>query len=162
MSRHDARPVAPRCGRRKPAGAGRRRERGFAIVGAFFLVVILGALGLYLARITAQNQAGSALDIQGARAYQAANAGIEWAAARLLLEPVAPGCFRETTLSFTDSMLEPFTVSISCSATVLAEGGVDLSSYRIVANACNQPACPSARPAAGYVERQVEATLGRP
>ncbi len=145
-----------------PACRGRTGERGFAIVGAFFLVVILGALGLYLSRITAQNQAGSALDIQGARAYQAANAGIEWAASRLLLDPVAPGCFRDTTLSFGDSVLEPFTVSVSCSVTILAEGGVDLSTYRIVANACNQPACPSDKPAEGYVERQVEATLGRP
>jgi MSHA biogenesis protein MshP len=139
-----------------------RRERGFAIVAAFFLVVILGALGVYLARITAQNQAGSALDIQGARAYQAASAGIEWAAERLLLPQATPGCFSPASLSFQDSVLTPFTVSITCSVTVLAEGGVDQSTYRIVANACNQPACPSATPAAGYVERQVEATLGRP
>jgi MSHA biogenesis protein MshP len=148
--------------RRHRASRPRVRERGFAIVGAFFLVVILGALGLYLSRITAQNQAGSALDIQGARAYQAANAGIEWAAARLLMVAAAPACFRDTTLSFVDSVLEPFTVSVSCSVTLLAEGGVDVSTYRVVANACNQPACPSDRPAEGYVERQVEATLARP
>lgn len=139
-----------------------RRERGFAIVGAFFLVVILGALGVYLSRITAQNQAGSALDIQGARAYQAANAGIEWAASRLLLPASAPSCFTATTLAFPGTVSEPFTVTLNCSVTVLAEGGVDVSTYRIVANACNQPACPSANPGAGYVERQVEATLARP
>lgn len=139
-----------------------RSARGFAIVAAFFLVVILGALGVYLSRITAQTQAGSALDVQGVRAYQAAGAGIEWAAARLLLPGTAPACFAATTLSFPGALSGPFTVALNCTATIVAEGGSDLSTYRIVANACNQPPCPAASPSAGYVERQVEATVARP
>ena len=139
-----------------------RAERGFAIIGAFFLVVILALLGLYLSRVTAQSQAGSALDIQGARAYQAANAGIEWAAAQLLLPAAAPACFAATTVTFAGTSLAPFTTAVSCSATVQTEAGSNITSYRITANSCNQPACPRAAPAAGYVERQVEASFARP
>jgi len=56
----------------------RTAQRGFAIAGALFLIVILGVLGVSLSRTTALNQSGSALDIQSARAYQAARAGTEW------------------------------------------------------------------------------------
>lgn len=139
-----------------------RAERGFAIIGAFFLVVILALLGLYLSRVTAQNQAGSAMDIQGARAYQAANAGIEWAAAQLLLPAAAPACFAATTVTFAGTSLAPFTTAVSCSATVQTEAGSNITSYQVTANSCNQPACPQWTPAAGYVERQVEASFARP
>ena len=136
-------------------------QRGFAIIGAFFLVVVLALLGLYLSRVTARNQAGSALDIQGARAYAAANAGVECAAAQMLLPSGAPGCFAATTLTFADGVLQPFSVAVSCSSTVQAEEGSAITSYRIVANSCNQPVCPQATPAFGYVERQVEASFAR-
>jgi MSHA biogenesis protein MshP len=137
------------------------REHGFAIIGAFFLVVILALLGLYLSRVTAQNQAGSAIDIQGARAYSAANAGLEWAAAQLLLPASAPGCFAATTITFAGSVLEPFTTAVSCSSTVQTEAGAAITSYRVVANSCNQPVCPQSTPGSGYVERQLELSLAR-
>ncbi|MBC7780055.1 MAG: agglutinin biogenesis protein MshP, partial [Proteobacteria bacterium] len=78
------------------------RQRGFAILGAFFLVIVLGALGVAMARMTAQNQAGAALDVQGARAFEAARTGIEWASWQVLNPASAPACFAATTLTFPD------------------------------------------------------------
>jgi MSHA biogenesis protein MshP len=149
-------PACPPCCEARPI-----RQRGFAIVGAFFLVVVLAALGLYLSRFTAQNQAGSALDIQGARAYEAARTGMEWAAWRVLDPAAAPGCFAATTLGFPDGVLQPFTVTIGCSAVVLAEAGENVTAYQLIARACNQPPCAGGAPLPGYVDRQVEVTVVR-
>ena len=138
------------------------RQRGFAIAGAVFLVVILGTLGLYLARITAQNQAGSALDVNGVRAYHAARAGIEWAAFQVLAPAGAPDCPATTTLALpADGTLAAFTVTVSCSSVVLAEAGSDIRSYQISSRACAPGPCTAGQPPVDYVDRQVEATLVR-
>ena len=57
-----------------------RTESGFVLPTAIFLLVILAALGGYMVSLSRTSHLSSALDIQGARAYQAARAGIEWAA----------------------------------------------------------------------------------
>ncbi len=137
-------------------------QRGFAIAGAFFLVIILGLLGTYIARITAQNQAGAALDLQGARAFEAARSGAEWAAFQLLSPSAAPACFTATTLTFPATVLAPFTTSVSCTVVQVSEAGVTLSAYQITARACNQPPCTGGAPTAGYVDRQVEVSMVRP
>ena len=56
----------------------RAGSRGFAIVSAIFILVVLGALGAFIVNVSTNQQIGSALDIQGVRAYQAARAGVEW------------------------------------------------------------------------------------
>ena len=55
-----------------------KRIRGFALVSAIFILVVLAALGAFIVSISTSQQIGSALDVQGVRAYQAARAGIEW------------------------------------------------------------------------------------
>lgn len=54
------------------------RQRGFTIVSAIFILVVLAALGAFIVNVSTNQQIGSALDVQGVRAYQAARAGIEW------------------------------------------------------------------------------------
>ncbi len=61
----------------KPAGGA--SSRGFAIVSAIFLIVVLAALGVGIVVFSKAQQASSAYDVQGSRAYQAARAGLEWA-----------------------------------------------------------------------------------
>lgn len=53
-------------------------QRGFTIVSAIFILVVLAALGAFIVTITTTQQISSALDVQGSRAYQAARSGIEW------------------------------------------------------------------------------------
>jgi MSHA biogenesis protein MshP len=60
-----------------------RRERGFALIGALLLVVMLAALGVFAVRINMTQRHASTLELQELRAQAALQAGIEYAAARL-------------------------------------------------------------------------------
>src|SRR5512135_2438392 len=59
-------------------------QAGFTIVTALFLLVVLAALGAFMVSIATTQHVESALDLQGARGYQAARAGIEWGAYQVL------------------------------------------------------------------------------
>jgi MSHA biogenesis protein MshP len=156
-----------------------RKARGFSIVTALFLLVVLSLLGAFIVSVTGLQQSSQQLDVQGVRAYQAARAGIEWGAWQVLdpnntLNPgscspvVLPGCpASPTNLSGLAGSLSPFTVTVTCSAAINApttEGNREIGAYQIIATACNQPsagACPNASPTSGYVERQLQATLSK-
>ncbi len=60
------------------------RTRGFAILSAIFILVVLAALGAFVVSVTATQNITFAQDVQGARAYQAARAGIESGIAKWL------------------------------------------------------------------------------
>jgi MSHA biogenesis protein MshP len=145
-----------------PERANHRRQAGFSLVTGIFLLVILAALGAFLVTVSGLFQVSSALDIQGARAYQAARAGIEWGAFQSLRNGVCPA---PTNLTFAGTGLADFTTTVTCteppayteqSATVIVD--------QISATACNQPAagaCPNAAPGSNYVERQISITVSR-
>jgi MSHA biogenesis protein MshP len=160
----------------------RAGPRGFAIVSAIFILVVLGALGAFIVNVSTNQHVGSALDIQGVRAYQAARAGVEWGIYQVQATPaynfsygtpaVAVGSANPNTRlcpvspsSFVPAAptLAGFTVTVTCVATAdLINGGPTV--YTLQSTACNQHAagaCPPAAPAAGfdYIERRVEVTL---
>ena len=56
----------------------RRRQAGVGLVTAIFLLVVLAGLGVAMVGLFNAQQTSSNLDLQGARAYQAARAGLEW------------------------------------------------------------------------------------
>jgi len=146
------------------------RERGFSIVTAIFLLVVLSLLGAFIVSVTGLQQSSLQLDVQGVRAYHAARAGIEWGAWQVLDPnnsigtPALPVCPASTNLTGLAGSLSPFTVTVTCSATINApttEGLRNIGAYQIIATACNQPPCPNPTPASGYVERQLQATLSK-
>jgi len=49
--------------------------RGFSLVTAIFLLVVLGTLGTLMVTFFAAQQQSSALDVMGSRAYQASRVG---------------------------------------------------------------------------------------
>ena len=55
------------------------KQQGITLIGAIFVLIIVSLLGQYLINISAVQRQTSLLALQSARAYQAANAGIEWA-----------------------------------------------------------------------------------
>lgn len=69
---------------------GAARSRGFALVAALFLMVVVAALGTFAIRVHTSQQGSADLDLAGIRAEAALQAGIQYAAARLLLP--ANGC----------------------------------------------------------------------
>jgi MSHA biogenesis protein MshP len=62
----------------------RRADRGFALASAIFILVVLAALAVGITLLTTQAQTGLARDLLGSRAYQAARAGLDWGAYRVL------------------------------------------------------------------------------
>jgi len=134
------------------------RERGFALPAAIFLLVVLGGLAGWLMQLTTATLAQESLGIEGERAYQAAQAGVE---AGIYAARVNGSCAAQT-LAF-PGQLSRFTASVACAATAADEGGQAVTLYQITSVACNQPAggaCPNAAPTLPeYAERQVEATV---
>ena len=88
-----------------------RRSAGVGIITAIFLLVVLAAIGVAAVRVFTAQQVTSSLDLEGARAYQAARAGIEWGLYQQLRNNTCG------TRSFTlpsDSVLSRFTVTVTC------------------------------------------------
>jgi len=146
-------------------------QRGFSIVTAVFLLIVLALLAAFIVSVTGLQQTSHAYDVQGVRAYQAARAGLEWGAFQVLDPnnaigtPALPVCpASPTNLSGLAGSLSVFTVTVTCSPTSTTEGNRNVGAYQIVSTACNQPsggACPNPTPSAGYVERQLQATLSK-
>ena len=135
-------------------------QKGFSLVTAIFLLVVLGGLGAMMMTFFTAQQQSSALDVLGARAYHAARAGIEWGAYQVLQNSggaFATGCGgAPTDLSGAFlGTLSTFTVSVACTFSTYTDGST-VTVYRLTAKASRGSAGQ-----ADYVERQIEATLAR-
>ena len=138
----------------------RSRQRGVGLIAAIFLLVVIGGLIAFLARMSGLQHATAALDVQGARAFQSARAGIEWGVYRVLRER---SCTSSTSFGLTAD-LSDFTVTVLCMDTPYTEAEpAEKHVYSIVATACNRPAngnCPGTA-GAFYVERQLQALVDK-
>jgi MSHA biogenesis protein MshP len=91
---------------------------GFALVAVIFLITALAALGAFLVTISSTQQSTSLLSIQGARAYEAAQSGMEWA----VRQAVVGGSCANTSFGLSVTGLSGFTVDVACAATPVTEG----------------------------------------
>jgi MSHA biogenesis protein MshP len=136
-----------------------RSARGFLVIAAVFLLVVLAGLVAYLLTVSTTSQAASAADLNSARAHQAARAGLEVAAFQVLRSST---CTASQNLAFTAN-LSGYTATVSCTSSALSEGGVTVTAYSLVSTGCNEPvssACPnSTTTSATYAERQLSLTL---
>ncbi len=140
----------------------RTLQRGFSLVTAIFLLVVLGGLGAMMVTFFTAQQQSSALDVLGSRAYQAARAGVEWAAYNVAQKE--PGvqwveCADGTTFApgTLGGTLSPFTVAVTCSPVSAVEGASTIWIYDIAASAVNG-ATPGS---ADYVERVIKVKMGK-
>ncbi|MDI6747882.1 MAG: hypothetical protein QMD17_12135 [Rhodocyclaceae bacterium] len=137
-----------------------KQLRGFAIVSAIFILVVLAALGAFILNISSSQQIGSALDVQGVRAYQAARAGIEWGLYRQLQDG---SCAASTSFVPAGSSLSGFTVTVRCTATPDPGGFSGPTIFSVESTACSQPsagACPNTtNPGPLYIERRLTVTF---
>lgn len=152
----------------------RRHQAGAGLVTAIFLLVVLAGLATALVSIFGTQRQSSALDEQGARAYQAARAGIEWAIFRRSTDAANYCPAGATTASRTDSFALPaastmagFVVTVTCTMVPgPASDNTDmapfyLSRWTIRATACTTggAACPAPSNSRDYVERVIEVQL---
>jgi MSHA biogenesis protein MshP len=169
----------------RPAARSARLAAGFSIVAAIFLLVVLALLGAAIVYVAGLQQTAHQLDILGARAYQAARAGIEWGAFQVLdpnytlnagdcTTPAMPACPATTDLTGLAASLSPFTVTVRCTLSTpdpsngnrsTTEGTRSIWAYELTADACNQPtgtSCPNTgTPGQGYVSRKLTVILSK-
>lgn len=148
-------------------------SRGFALPSAIFLLIVLAALGAYIVNVSSNQQQGMALDVQGERAWQAANAGMEWGRYKLAVTPASPACpsgtawgGSTTSLGFSGTTtLTGFFATVECrlveQTNVL---GVSTWVFETRVTACApaaavEPRCPGTPTAFGYVERQLQGVV---
>lgn len=89
------------------------RERGFTLVSAVFLTVVLVALGVSLMTLSSVQHTTSAQQIQAARAGYAVRTGVEWA---IWMAANGGGCPGGPTTFSPGGTLASFTVSVTCLA----------------------------------------------
>lgn len=136
-----------------------RRQGGVGIVTAIFLLVVLAALGVAMVSIYGAQQAASAMDVMGVRAYLAARAGAEWGIHR---QRISDDCDASTSFPLpAGTTLSSFTVTVTCAK--VNQPSIGIERYRVMATACNQPssgACPNPAPGADYVQRVIDVRFG--
>ncbi len=131
-----------------------RRSRGFAAIVAVFILVVLGLLGAAMVTIGSAQQRSSAFDALGARAMQAARAGMEVGT----YEAVRNDSCVNATIAL-GGALSGFSVSLQCNLTSHTEVAPPaIRMFHLVATACNRASCPAAADAT-YVERQVRGVV---
>lgn len=140
-----------------------KRARGFALVMALFLIVTLAALGAYLLTVSNVQLETGIMDEQGARAYQAARAGLEWGAYQVLRNSSCPA----PTGFALSGALAGFRAEVTCTNYgAETEAGTPITTYRIVSTGCNASPCatvvlPAVPPDQTYVERQLQLTVAK-
>jgi MSHA biogenesis protein MshP len=103
-------------------------QKGITLIGAIFVLIIVALLGQYLINITGVQRQTSILALQSARAYQAANAGIEWGIFRVVNNT---SCVGSTELTPT---IGKFTTTVLCETNgTYNEDGTEVTIYQITA-----------------------------
>lgn len=151
----------------------RKIQQGFSLVSAIFLLVVIAALGTFAVTLSTTQHQSAAMDVMGSRAYQAARAGIEWAAfgvtqteqgTAILPASLWAGC--ATGATFTpggatalSGTLAPFLVVVTCTSNPYTEGTnppPTIYIYDITSRATV-----GAVGSADYVERVIRVKMGK-
>ena len=141
-------------------------ESGFVLPSAIFLVVILAALGGYMVTLSRTSHISGALDIQGSRAYQAARAGIEWAAWQVVDPqgpqlpptpcPVSPSTVASPGTVPLAGTLAAFTVVVTCTRTLEMDGATQVAVYQVTSTATS-----GVTGSVDYVDRQIQGSFSK-
>ncbi len=125
-------------------------QRGFALVAALFLLVVLALLGVVAVRVAGVQQQTVNLALMAARAYHAAQSGVEWAAYQALVN----GSCTSATLGLTEGGVAGFSVDVACTSTTHGEGASVTTVYALEAFAHA-----GVYGAPDYVSRRLRATV---
>ena len=133
-------------------------QKGFSLITAIFLLVVLATLMGYMVSLRVVQQSTIVMSVQGARAYQAARSALEYGIFQALNTAT---CNASETLTFSadDLSLAPFSVDLSCSLSVHTEGPRQINVYQLTALASrgNYTSGGAANP--DYVSRRIRVTV---
>lgn len=133
------------------------KQQGFLLPAAIFILVILAGLGAYALNITSVQQSTSLQDTQGTRAYQAARAGVEWAAYQVL----NPGntALVNCPASPTTLNVDNFVVTVTCSRS--ADFNEQGSDHTIAMYDITSTANFGTVGTLNFIERQIQLTVSK-
>ncbi|HCI12631.1 MAG: hypothetical protein A2063_08630 [Gallionellales bacterium GWA2_60_142] len=151
----------------KSNSAGEAFQRGFSLISAIFLLVVIAALGAFAVTLSTTQHQSAALDVMGSRAYHAARTGVEWAAFQVISSPFnapAPAtCATNFAAGTLGGALAPFTVNVTCGAVSHPEGTDALGATNYVwVYEVSASAVTGGNPGdSSYVERVISVTLAK-
>ena len=138
----------------------RRRQKGFSLVTAIFLLVVLSGLLGYMINLSIVQHNTVAMAVRGAWAIQAARSALDYAIYQVL--PVGSGCTQVApSISFTaaEPTLEPFTVQLQCVGSDHYEGTQLVTVYELTAVAVSGSYTLGGRANPDYISRRLRATV---
>jgi MSHA biogenesis protein MshP len=101
------------------------RERGFSLVSAIFLLVVLAALGAFAVRLGVTQQQTVTEGMRAAQAFHAARSGVAWGAYRAL----NGGWCATATLNLTETGANGFSVLVQCTQSLHVEGATPVNVF---------------------------------
>lgn len=131
-------------------------ERGFSMISAIFLLIVIAALGTFAVTLSTTQQQSALLDAMGSRAYQAARTGIEWGAYQLTSNPAGICSVGGTSNPVTMPIgtLAAYYVDVSCwSYAPVSEAASSVTMYRIISTASGVAGATVG--SSNYVERNI-------
>ena len=129
-----------------------KHQRGFALVAAIFIVVVLALLGIMMVTIGGMQRATATTTTQGTRAYYAARTGIEWGTYQAV---VAGSCVLSSTFPLSAPGLNGFSVTVQCTSTPHQEHGPPPYNVYVLTSTATSGAFGDA----DYVSRTLKATV---
>lgn len=132
-----------------------RQSRGFGLVAALFLIIVVALVVTAMARLSSTQHGTNNLALQQARAYQAARAGLEWGIDRAVAGNCAAGPVAVAVNGAGSALGEFSPVQVTCIAFQYTENGATRVLRRVTATAQN--GAPGARP--DFAFRQLTATV---
>lgn len=141
-------------------------QRGFSLITAIFILIVLAALGAYMVTIGGTNRATSTAALQGARAYQAARSGIDWSvyiittsADQATARNNCSNIINASSFTLDAPDLTGFTISMTCNFTAHSQQGTNnVTVYQITSDATSGGNYGDL----DFVRRRISATISPP
>ncbi len=130
-----------------------RSEKGFTLVAAIFLLVVVAGLVAYFVNLRVVQSVTLVYGTRGALAMEAARSGIEWAAFVSLRDSACP-LPADSSFTPSDAELDDFTITVSCSQSSHQEGGTVINVFRI-----ESTASAGSYGTLDYVQRSISASV---
>ncbi len=141
----------------------RATQKGFSLVTAIFLLVVLAGLLGYMVNLSVVQHNTVAMAVRGAQAMQAARSALDYAIFQVLSAGAGCGGVAAAVgFGAAEPALAPFTVGLTCAASIHQEGPVNVTVYELTAQATSGAYASGANANPDYVSRRIRATVSTP
>ncbi|MFT5503448.1 MAG: MSHA biogenesis protein MshP [Gammaproteobacteria bacterium] len=133
-----------------------KRQSGFSLITAIFLLVVVAGLVVFMINIRAVQQQTLVYSIQGARAVSAARSGLEWG----IYTAINGGdCNDVFSAPSGATSISSFNISVSCISTLHIEGNRAILANNITIFQITSTASVGTFGSLDYVSRSLQATV---